>query len=70
MATGGAGKLFFFFFFKETTNLEEAKEAQNDSQDLIIAGNESQPGCLNSPAQGYINMKHLIIRETELVHPH
>lgn len=57
------------FFKKETTNLEKAKEAQNDPQDPIIAGNESKAGCLNLPAQGYINMKHLIIREMELVHP-
>lgn len=32
-------------FSEETTNLEKAKEAQNDSQDLIIPGNESKAGC-------------------------
>lgn len=62
MATEGAGKLF-----KEITNLEKAKEVQNHSQDLIIPGNE-KTGFLNLPSQGYINMKHLIIREMKLVH--
>lgn len=48
-------------------NLEKAKEVQNYSQGLIIPWNE-KTGFLNLPFQGYINMKHLIIREMKLVH--
>lgn len=48
-------------------NLEKAKEVQNYSQDIIIPGN-GNTAFLNLPPQGYINMKHLIIREKKLVH--